>query len=113
MRNQLSRQLLGLQRRCERDAHGQSSPRRLPRTRLPDEQDRWAEQEAAAQQIDESLHRLKTDRIDLMQMHEIIRMEDPDRCFEAGGGMEALIAARKAGKVRYIGFTGTRARTFT
>jgi predicted aldo/keto reductase-like oxidoreductase len=61
---------------------------------------------AAAQQIDESLQRLKTDRIDLMQMHEVIRMEDPDRCFEQGGGMEALIAARQAGKVRYIGFTG-------
>ena len=61
---------------------------------------------AAARQIDGSLQRLKTDRIDLMQMHEIIRMEDPERCFEAGGGMEALIEARKAGKVRYIGFTG-------
>jgi len=61
---------------------------------------------AAAQQIDESLQRLQTDRIDLMQMHEIIRMEDPDRCFEPGGGMEALVDAKKAGKVRYIGFTG-------
>lgn len=61
---------------------------------------------AAARQIDESLRRLQTDRIDLIQMHEIIRMEDPDRAFAEGGAMEAVHAARKAGKVRYIGFTG-------
>ena len=60
----------------------------------------------AARQIDESLQRLQTDRIDLMQYHEIIRMEDPDRLFEDGGAHEALLAAKKAGKVRYIGFTG-------
>jgi predicted aldo/keto reductase-like oxidoreductase len=60
----------------------------------------------AAKQIDECLRRLQTDRIDLMQMHEIIRMEDPDRIFGAGGGMEALVEAKKAGKIRYIGFTG-------
>jgi uncharacterized protein len=61
---------------------------------------------AAAQQIDESLGRLQTDHIDLLQFHEIIRMEDPDRVFAAGGGMEAAVEAKKAGKVRYIGFTG-------
>ncbi len=61
---------------------------------------------AAAQQIEESLRRLQTDHIDLLQFHEIIRMEDPDRVFAAGGGMEAAVQARKAGKVRYIGFTG-------
>jgi predicted aldo/keto reductase-like oxidoreductase len=61
---------------------------------------------AAAQQIEESLQRLQTDRIDLLQFHEIIRMEDPERIFAAGGGMEAALEARKAGKVRYIGFTG-------
>src|ERR1700676_2419574 len=61
---------------------------------------------AAAQQIDESLRRLQTDHIDLLQFHEIIRMEDPDRVFAAGGGMEAAVEAQKAGKVRYIGFTG-------
>jgi aryl-alcohol dehydrogenase-like predicted oxidoreductase len=60
----------------------------------------------AAQQIEESLRRLKTDRIDLLQFHEIIRMSDPDRIFEAGGAMEAVLAAKKAGKIRYIGFTG-------
>lgn len=61
---------------------------------------------AAAQQIDESLRRLQTDTIDLMQIHEVIRMEDPDRCFAEGGAMEALLEARRAGKIRFIGFTG-------
>ncbi|MBD2043582.1 aldo/keto reductase [Microcoleus sp. FACHB-672] len=62
--------------------------------------------EAAAKQIDESLKRLQTDSIDLMQHHEVIRLEDPDRIFAAGGAMEAVVAAQKAGKIRYIGFTG-------
>src|SRR6266853_6702639 len=61
---------------------------------------------AAAEQIEESLRRLQTEHIDLLQFHEIIRMEDPDRVFAAGGGMEAVVEAQKAGKVRYIGFTG-------
>lgn len=61
---------------------------------------------AAAKQIDESLQRLQTDHVDLMQFHEIIRMEDPDRIFAEGGAMEAMQEAKKAGKVRYIGFTG-------
>ena len=61
---------------------------------------------AATQQLEESLRRLQTDHIDLLQFHEIIRMEDPDRVFAAGAGMEAVVAAQKAGKVRYIGFTG-------
>jgi aryl-alcohol dehydrogenase-like predicted oxidoreductase len=60
----------------------------------------------AAQQIDESLQRLQTDHVDLMQFHEVIRMEDPDRIFAEGGAMEAIRAANAAGKVRYIGFTG-------
>lgn len=62
--------------------------------------------EEAAKQIDESLQRLQTDRLDLLQHHEIIRMEDPDRIFAEGGAMEAAVEAQKAGKVRYIGFTG-------
>jgi len=60
----------------------------------------------AAQQIDESLRRLQTDHIDLMQFHEVIRDTDPERIFAARGGMEAMLEAKKAGKVRYIGFTG-------
>jgi predicted aldo/keto reductase-like oxidoreductase len=62
--------------------------------------------ESAASQIDESLQRLQTDRIDLMQFHEIIRMEDPDRIFAEGGAIKAMQAAQQAGKIRYIGFTG-------
>jgi aryl-alcohol dehydrogenase-like predicted oxidoreductase len=61
---------------------------------------------AAAQQIDQSLERLQTDHVDLMQFHEVIRLEDPDRIFADGGAMEAMLAAKQAGKVRYIGFTG-------
>jgi predicted aldo/keto reductase-like oxidoreductase len=61
---------------------------------------------AASQQIEESLRRLQTDRIDLLQFHEIIRDTDPDRVFAEGGGMEAALGAKKQGKVRYIGFTG-------
>jgi len=61
---------------------------------------------AAAQQINESLQRLQTDHVDLMQFHEVIRLEDPDRIFAEGGGMEAMMAAKKAGKVRFVGFTG-------
>ncbi len=62
--------------------------------------------EAAARQLDESLRRLQTDHLDLLQFHEVIRLEDPDRIFAPGGALEAVLAARKAGKVRYIGFTG-------
>jgi predicted aldo/keto reductase-like oxidoreductase len=61
---------------------------------------------AAASQISESLRRLQTDRIDLLQFHEVIRDTDPDRIFAQGGGMEAVLEARKAGKIRFIGFTG-------
>jgi aryl-alcohol dehydrogenase-like predicted oxidoreductase len=61
---------------------------------------------STAKQIDESLQRLQTDHVDLMQYHENIRMEDPDRFFAAGGPLEALMEAKKAGKIRYIGFTG-------
>src|SRR5260370_4804051 len=61
---------------------------------------------AAATQINESLRRLPTDRIDLLQFHEVIRDSDPDRIFAKGGAMEAVLEAKKAGKVRFIGFTG-------
>ena len=61
---------------------------------------------AAAVQLDESLRRLQTDQIDLLQFHEVIRMTDPERIFALAGGMEAVLEAKKAGKVRYIGFTG-------
>ncbi len=61
---------------------------------------------ATTRQIDESLKRLETDRIDLIQFHENIRLEDPDRYFAKDGPHEAVLEAKKAGKVRFIGFTG-------
>jgi aryl-alcohol dehydrogenase-like predicted oxidoreductase len=60
----------------------------------------------AARQLDQSLKRLGVAEIDLLQHHEVIRFEDADRIFAAGGAMEAVVAARKAGKIRFIGFTG-------
>src|SRR5438105_6468787 len=60
----------------------------------------------AARQLDESLQRLQVDCIDLVQHHEILRYEDPHRIFDDEGANAALIEARQAGKIRYIGFTG-------
>src|SRR5712671_7026371 len=60
----------------------------------------------AARQLDESLRRLQTDCIDLVQHHEVIRFEDPHRMFDAEGAQAALLQARQAGKLRFIGFTG-------
>jgi len=60
----------------------------------------------ASRQINQSLKRLGTQHIDLLQHHEIIRFDDVDRIFAEGGAMEAFLEARKAGKIRYIGFTG-------
>jgi aryl-alcohol dehydrogenase-like predicted oxidoreductase len=60
----------------------------------------------ATRQLDESLRRLQTDRIDLVQHHEVIRFEDPHRIFDADGANAALVEARAAGKLRHIGFTG-------
>jgi predicted aldo/keto reductase-like oxidoreductase len=57
-------------------------------------------------QLEQSLGRLQTDVIDLVQFHEIIRFEDPDRIFADDGAIHAAMAAKKAGKIRYIGFTG-------
>ena len=60
----------------------------------------------AAKQLDESLQRLQMDHIDLVQHHEILRYEDPYRIFDEQGANAALIEARDAGKIRFIGFTG-------
>jgi uncharacterized protein len=64
------------------------------------------DKEVAMRQIEDSLTRLKTDHIDLLQFHEILRFDDPDRIFGEGGALEAAIAAKQAGKIRFIGFTG-------
>jgi aryl-alcohol dehydrogenase-like predicted oxidoreductase len=60
----------------------------------------------ATRQLDKSLERLQTDCIDLVQHHEILRYDDPHRIFDDEGANRALVDARKAGKIRYIGFTG-------
>ena len=60
----------------------------------------------ASRQINQSLKRLGVDHVDLLQHHEIIRFDDVDRIFAKDGAMEAFLDARKAGKIRYIGFTG-------
>jgi aryl-alcohol dehydrogenase-like predicted oxidoreductase len=60
----------------------------------------------ATRQLETSLRRLQTDCIDLVQHHEVIRFEDPDRMFDEEGANRALEDARAAGKLRYIGFTG-------
>jgi aryl-alcohol dehydrogenase-like predicted oxidoreductase len=60
----------------------------------------------AERQLDESLRRLRVDHIDLVQHHEVLRYEDPHRIFDEEGAHAALVEARKAGKLRYIGFTG-------
>lgn len=62
--------------------------------------------EEAAKQIDESLQRLQTDHLDLVQYHEVLRFEDPHRIFDPEGAHGAVLEAQKAGKLRYIGFTG-------
>jgi aryl-alcohol dehydrogenase-like predicted oxidoreductase len=62
--------------------------------------------EEAAKQLDESLKRMQVDHIDLVQHHEILRYEDPHRIFDEQGANAALIEARNAGKIRFIGFTG-------
>jgi uncharacterized protein len=62
--------------------------------------------ESYDKQLEQSLGRLQTDVIDLVQFHEVIRMEDPDRIFADDGAVHSAIAAKQAGKIRYIGFTG-------
>src|SRR5215470_17679879 len=62
--------------------------------------------EEATKPLDESLRRLNVDRIDLVQHHEVIRYEDPHRIFHESGANAAFIEAQKAGKLRFIGFTG-------
>jgi uncharacterized protein len=62
--------------------------------------------EVAMQQLEESLRRLKTDHLDVWQIHEVIYENDPDMIFAPGGAAEALQQAKQQGKVRFVGFTG-------
>ncbi len=68
--------------------------------------------ESAQKQIEQSLSRLLTDRIDLLQFHENIRPDDADRIFAPGGAIDAALAAKKAGKIRFIGFTGHKSPAY-
>jgi predicted aldo/keto reductase-like oxidoreductase len=61
---------------------------------------------SAITQLEESLRRLQTDTIDLLQFHEVIRISDPDRIFSSDGAIAALLKAKQAGKIRFIGFSG-------
>jgi predicted aldo/keto reductase-like oxidoreductase len=60
----------------------------------------------ARKQIDQSLLRLKTDHVDLLQIHEVIRPTDPEQAFQPGNVIDVLLRARQEGKIRFIGFTG-------
>src|SRR5579884_340933 len=64
------------------------------------------DKKVALQQLEDSLRRLRTDYLDLWQIHEVIYEDDPDRHFQPGGTVEALVEAKRQGKVRFIGFTG-------
>lgn len=64
------------------------------------------DKKVALQQLDDSLRRLKTDYLDLWQIHEVVYQDDPDRHFVPGGAADALLEAKRQGKVRFIGFTG-------
>jgi len=64
------------------------------------------DRKTATRQLEESLQRLQVDCVDLLQLHEVIHPDDPDRAFAAGGAIEAMVEARQAGKARFLGFTG-------
>jgi uncharacterized protein len=60
----------------------------------------------AMQMLEESLTRLQTDHLDVWQVHEVVYYNDPEKCYEKDGVLEALAAAKQQGKVRFVGFTG-------
>jgi predicted aldo/keto reductase-like oxidoreductase len=62
--------------------------------------------DVAMRQLDESLKRLQTDHLDVWQVHEVVYYNDPEKCYQPDGVLEALTAAKQQGKVRFVGFTG-------
>jgi len=60
----------------------------------------------AMKMLEESLTRLQTDHLDVWQVHEVIYYNDPEKCYDPDGVLEALTAAKQQGKVRFVGFTG-------
>ena len=106
-RHQLHGQLLGLQRRRQRGRMGKAlRDGYRKRVFLMTKIDGRDAQGGGRRRSIRACAVCGTDVIDLMQVHEVIRMEDPDRVFGPDGAMEALVAAKKAGKIRFIGFTG-------
>ncbi len=85
-------------------AFGRSSSKRQKATLMSKAQLRTEAE--ATQQLDETLRRMKTDYLDLWQCHEVSRMDEVERIFGPKGSYEAFVKAKKAGKVRHIGFTG-------
>ncbi len=69
--------------------------------------------DVAMQMLEESLTRLQTDHLDVWQVHEVVYYNDPDLIYAQDGVLEALTAAKQQGKVRFVGFTGTRIPRFT
>lgn len=64
------------------------------------------DKKVALKQLEDSLRRLKTEHLDLWQIHEVVYETDPDLHFAAGGAVEALVEAKRQGKVKFVGFTG-------
>jgi uncharacterized protein len=62
--------------------------------------------QVAMQQLEESLRRLRTDHLDVWQVHEVVYVNDPALHYAAGGVLEALDQAKREGKTRFVGFTG-------
>jgi aryl-alcohol dehydrogenase-like predicted oxidoreductase len=62
--------------------------------------------DVAMRMLEDSLRRLKTDHLDVWQIHEVVYYNDPDLIFATGGAAEALVQAKQQGKVRFVGFTG-------
>lgn len=98
---------------CAWDYHDGESERRLGKALTDRRQQAFVmtkldgqTKAAVAKQLDESLTRLGMDHVDLLQMHEVIRADDPMHHFAEGGSLEGYLAAQKAGKIRFIGFTG-------
>jgi len=67
---------------------------------------------AALEMLDQSLRRLRTDYLDLWQIHEVIQPDHPEQAFRPGSAIDALIEARRSGRVRYVSFTGHRDPAF-
>ncbi|HEU5074354.1 MAG TPA: aldo/keto reductase, partial [Polyangiaceae bacterium] len=96
------------------DYHGGESERRMGKALTDGKREKvflmtkidGRTRESAARQLEDSLHRLRTDRIDLVQIHEVIREKDAGWVFGEDGAIEALRVAQQAGKLRFIGFTG-------